>query len=300
LTLTPTDSWVMSGSQSVSRAGSPTHSENSFSSITTKPHPLLQPRRSSTSSTSSTSTPPPFINFAQQGNPTIQVNLTRRSSFQFTYAEVLQYACILLTTRELSLFLFFSSSSSFTSRSSPRLARSSLNVFFYLDVLLLIICLSSLEFRKRAEGFGLRRISLMIYIVLFLFTCMLVFLGATKAGGLNKSSHMDSRFWGEQASTTLCSNQNVGNMALRVLASSTDSCQEESITAINKEEVVTRASQALYEPPLDQKDEPSLLDALCYTYKRDREGERRQIRLAKQGSRHSIIIECNIADTNDT
>lgn len=114
------------------------------------------------------------LEFAKMRNPTVALNLTRRRSIEFTYAELLQYASIVLASVQLysaywprpkedqSLELTHGSGKEI---SNCRVPTSS-------NIIIVFIGLASLEARRKAEHFGLRRIALILCALLFLFTCI--------------------------------------------------------------------------------------------------------------------------------
>ena len=241
----------------------------------------------------------PLINFAQQGNPTIQINLTRRYSFQLTYAEVLQYACILLTTRQMTIL---SRADGGTNDGGGEERNSSL--FFYLNVCVLLASLASLGVRRKAEGLGLRRTSLMLCVVLFCLTGTLAALGhlashplaasPTTTGDWSRrlswhqllSSSRARRRNDEDEPLSLCTPARYGHLSLQRIRSacstSTSTSTSNQLPLAAVDDAVRQAGEVLF------GGENGLLERLCGT-------GRERVRLAHLKSPHSLVIECNHA-----
>lgn len=113
-----------------------------------------------------------FLQFAKMKNPTLSIQITPEWTVDFTYAELLQYACMAMTGRRIVQFYW-------PLEIDPRQAnQASLQhllrtpMMIYWNMIIFIIASASIEGRKRAEQLGLRRTCLMLCFVLFTCSCV--------------------------------------------------------------------------------------------------------------------------------
>lgn len=99
-----------------------------------------------------------WLDLANRQNPTLAIHVTSAWTIEWTYAELLQYASIILAARGIA-FLQWTSS------------------IVYLNFTVIFLVLVSLGARRKAEQLGLRRTALVLCTVLFFITiCLTTFL----------------------------------------------------------------------------------------------------------------------------
>ena len=99
-----------------------------------------------------------WVDLANRQNPTLAIHVTSAWTIEWTYAELLQYASIILAARGIA-FLQWTSS------------------IVYLNFTVIFLVLVSLGARRKAEQLGLRRTALLLCTVLFFITiCLTTFL----------------------------------------------------------------------------------------------------------------------------
>lgn len=110
-----------------------------------------------------------MLQFAKMKNPTLSIQITPEWIVDFTYAELLQYASMILTGRRIIQFYWpleiDPKLNSGTTTSLQHLLKTP--VIVYWNMVFFIIASASIEGRKRAEQLGLRRTCLMLCLVLF-------------------------------------------------------------------------------------------------------------------------------------
>lgn len=111
-----------------------------------------------------------FLQFAKMKNPTLSIQITPEWTIDFTYAELLQYASMALTSRRIVQFYWpieiQPDSISHSNRTSfQHLLKTPFVV--YCNMVIFILASASIEGRKRAEQLGLRRTCLMLCLTLF-------------------------------------------------------------------------------------------------------------------------------------
>lgn len=137
-----------------------------------------------------------ILEFAKMKNPTLSIRLTEYWTFDFTYAELLQYASVALSARRLTRMYWwpFSQPRPYDGETGNRSISTSAgtSVIVLLNTVVLVTALASLDMRRKGEQLGLRRTWLILCSALFVVSC---FVALWPAGGVARlhSQSLSSR-----------------------------------------------------------------------------------------------------------